>query len=200
MTLRERLRTLPADAGWGYCLAVSYLFGLSSLIFTGPEHVIFVSLCLLIPVQVGAICVIFFQMGGERPQVGWRIPSICMLILSLGVPFFFGPHEFIDLNVMRRIDLAGGPKALSDWAQKLIPEHEVEQVQIDYVDGEKIPIRVQTYLSKEVMVIGRQVHIELGGGFFHYGVIVVPRSSVHTTEWWQPLIGWPPEVGIYHEN
>jgi hypothetical protein len=120
MKLRERLRTLPADVGWAYVLAAANFLGLVCLVIAGPELLFLMFLCVLAPIQLSAILVIFFRMGGEQPQYGWRTPALCLMVICLGLPFLQAHLIAVDLHVMCGIYLAGGPEAVSDWAQDLM--------------------------------------------------------------------------------
>ncbi|OWK45222.1 hypothetical protein FRUB_01553 [Fimbriiglobus ruber] len=101
--------------------------------------------------------------------------------------------------MLLQIYRAGGPNDLNDWAQELIREHDGRPRDEMVVDRERIPRGVSTHLSENVRV-QRGLSIELGGGFYHYGVIVYPRGKGPPPEWWQHVLGWPPEVCVYHEE
>lgn len=105
---------------------------------------------------------------------------------------------------MSRLYLAGGPEDINNWAQQLIREHD-KTANESLVESARIPKGVRTFLPGSVTVGPTiwsdvvRLRIELGGGFHHYGVVVYPPEMAPPSEWWQRLLGWPPEVEIYHE-
>jgi hypothetical protein len=127
-----------------------------------------------------------------------------LLVFGCLATHFVEPHLTVDLHLMLRVYRAGGPDAVNEWAQGLIRERG-EQNQdpagrSDWVADEQLPPNVRAHLSGSVSANRDYVRIERGGGFYHYGVFVIPKERAPAPARWQRTIGWPPEVFVYHED
>jgi hypothetical protein len=110
------------------------------------------------------------------------------------------------LHVVSRVCPAGGPDEINNWSQDLIRERRGREDRPAFAEEPRAPSGILDYLSSNVSVGGTlwsdlvRVRIELGGGFYHYGVVVYPNGVAPPPEWWQSILGWPPEVVIYLEE
>ena len=196
MTLRERLRTLPADAIWGYGAVIGYVATLATHVVAGPNLVlmVFTLLVLLLLGVIGSILVFRLLWGATSRQRVLPLVVVCICLASfLTEPIL----RCIEVQLVGRVYLAGGPLAIMEWGQKLIDTHAGQASH--QLSRDDIPSRVQEYLPGDVYVLGvsPSVRIELGGGFFHYGIVVLPTHEVAEQEWWEWLLDWPPQVVVY---
>jgi hypothetical protein len=128
--------------------------------------------------------------------------SGCLAAFWVGLP----AAVCVNLHLIGRVYLADGPEAISNWGQELIREREVTPDGSGSVDLDRLPPGIRTHLSGFVSAGGTlwsdlpRVRIELGGGFYHYGVVVYPRAAAPPPAWWQRVLGWPPEVVIHREE
>jgi hypothetical protein len=119
--------------------------------------------------------------------------------------FAVRPDDVVDMHLISRIYMAGGPRKVNDWAQGLIRE-QAGKGEYRHLGTEEIPPGIRRNLPGWVSVGGTlwsdttQVRIEMGGGFYHYGIVVYPTGTIRSPEWWQKADGWPPELVVYHEN
>ena len=197
MTLRERWGSLPADARCGYATAAVFGAHFASRVFVGPDLLLTMSVCLIFPVLVVVALVLAYRLAvcGLR----WSKAVPLGLVSGCGMVTFGAPAAPVDLHLIGCVYRAGGPDALNDWAQGLITEQKNTN-STGQIEVEQIPPQVRTNLSGWTSVDAQGLRIERGGGFYHYGVVVYPKGAVSSAEWWQRVLGWPPEVVIYHEE
>jgi hypothetical protein len=158
-------------------------------------------ICLLL-----ALVSLVLILGLMVEENGRRRVLPLLLTLGCGVTFVGGYATGIsvELHLMGRIYLAGGPNKLSEWAQGEIRAHNRAPEGKHSGEPSDIPSGVRNFLPGHASVGGTiwsdlpRVRIELGGGFYHYGVVVYPKEAAPPPAWWQRLIGWPPEVVVYH--
>jgi hypothetical protein len=112
----------------------------------------------------------------------------------------------MDLHLISRVYLAGGPGKVNNWGQELIRNHLPDEDGSKAIEREQIPEGIRDHLHGYATVGGTiwsdltRVRIEMGGGFYHYGVVIYPTGTAPPPNWWQRMIGWPPEVVVYHET
>jgi hypothetical protein len=201
MKFRERWRAIPWDARMGYSAFAGFLAWLAFCVVASPLGVCLAPWCVVYPLLAVVVLVLAVRLAFCTGRWGRVLP----LLLAAGclATLLEAPWRTVclDLHLVSRVYLAGGPKVINDWAQGLLREHGDGTD----VEGEQVPEDVRTYLSGYVIVGNTpwsdlvRVQIELGGGFYHYGVVVYPTSDAPPAEWWQHLLDWPPEVVIYHE-
>src|SRR5436190_295212 len=95
----------------------------------------------------------------------------------------------------RRLLRLLGRSGRCGWAQGLIREQQGNNE--SRVGPDRLPAGIRDHLSWFVGVGGPpgglpRIRIELGGGHYHYGVVVYPTGSGPPAEWWQRAMGWPP--------
>lgn len=195
MTLRERWRAVPGDLRFGY--AAVFIFGawFSLSVLVGFHLLLLASSCLLYPLLATAAIVLTFQFCVQPSRWSRALP-MGLVSGCLALPFV-APHATIDLHLILSIYAAGGPNTINDWGQELIREQQGKP-DSRVVEPNRIPSGVHMFLPGFVTVDGA-LRIERGGGFYHYGVMIYPKGSVPAADW-QRLLGWPPEVVVYHEE
>jgi hypothetical protein len=205
VTLAERWSRIPSDIKIGWIVPVAYIASLASMVFVGPDLLVAGCSCLLVlALFVGAVFLASCVIGGA-PVIPRILPFI-LVICCLTIALHGAPLECADLHVMRRIYAAGGPHRLNDWAQELIQHYPGYGEIVDNKTKDGVPLEIQRRIGGWIGVSGKReqippvLRIELGGGFFHFGILVVSSASAPPPDWWQRLIDWPPEVMIYHEN
>jgi hypothetical protein len=74
------------------------------------------------------------------------------------------------------------------------------------VRHEGVPQEFRRYIQGYVSIYGELdmppsvLRIEMGGGFYHYGILIVSKAKASEANWWQRLLNWPPEVDVYHDE
>jgi hypothetical protein len=206
MKLRERLARVPWDVWLGYAAFVCFVCWFGFAVLAAPALVVgllgllflplFWMLALFLAVRTAILP------GRLARIVPLGLTSACALALCSG-PM----HVAVDVQVLLRVYAAGGPSQLNSWAQQAMLDHpDGRGGKHEYLEGEDVPEGVRKHLGGWVAVGGTlwsdqtQLRIELGGGFFHYGLLVYPTELAPPAEWWQTILGWPPEVVIYHED
>jgi hypothetical protein len=201
MGIREHLRAVPCDAWAGYAATACFFLCLVIYVFEGPLAFFPLSPgCFVYPAVVVVALVIAYQFAfrsGRRQRV------LPLLLVSCILASLHWASFTVDLHLIYRIYLAGGPNKLNDWSQDLIRKRGSETDGTTFVEFEQVPLDIRSQLSSNVSVggtTGRRVRIELGGGFYHYGVVVYPSDDAPAPNWWLRKLGWPAEVVIYHEE
>ena len=136
-----------------------------------------------------------------------RLARVLPVVLTFGCLAFdvAAPEAAVDLHLITRVYQSGGPDAINRWGQGLIREQQGVS-DSRRIEHDQLPPGIRAHLPGWASVGGTlwsdlpRVRIELGGGFYHYGVVVYPSGSVPTAEWWQWVLDWPAEVIIYHED
>jgi len=205
MKLRERWKNMPGDVRIGFAFALCFIPWLAFYVIVGPSaFVILPSFLVFLALLVIALVLAFkllFRTGRKKRIVPFLLVSGCLVTLwmtELG-------GSLMDLHLIGRVYLAGGPDKINDWAQELIRKRQADANGSDSVEREQIPQSIRAYLPGWASVGGTiwsdmvRVRIELGGGFYHYGVVVWPSDKAPLQNWWQRILGWPAEVEIYHE-
>lgn len=196
----------PFDIRLVYLTSGVYWGALALTVIAGPNLSIFLilglSVCVVLPVMAWAgLWVVSHLVAGEalRP----RIPPMLIVVLSISTIFLNPMETCVDLHVMTRIYRAGGPKHLNEWAQKLIQDYPGHG---KIVNHEDIPLEFSQYLQGYISVYGRPdeppptLRIEMGGGFYHFGILIVSKPKASEANWWQRRLNWPPEVFVYHDE
>ena len=144
----------------------------------------------------------------RRGRYSLRLPPL-LVLLGLQALLWITPMRLYCeyMHIGLRVYAAGGPEALTAWAQPLIEEERLNSVQDEatpvHVD---VPPRIRRGLPGFVSLGGTiwsdtpRLRIELGGGFHHYGVVVYPKNVVTESRWFHDLLDWPPEVVVYTES
>jgi hypothetical protein len=143
-----------------------------------------------------------------RPDRRRRVVAFLMVLMVSAclVMQWQSPLSAVDLHLILRVYLAGGPDRINDWAQSLIRERTDKPAADSIVDSANIPSGVRMYLPGYTTVGGTiwsdtvRLRIELGGGFHHYGLVVYPTRIYPPPERWKSILGWPAEVTIYDEE
>ncbi|AMV23528.1 hypothetical protein VT84_03900 [Gemmata sp. SH-PL17] len=125
MTLRERLRGIPADAWWGYATAAAFGAWFISCVLVGPDLLLLAFGCLTLPVLAVVTLVLAYQLAVRRAKKARALP----LFLMLGcVTVLVGaPGVTVELHLIASVYWAGGPNALNDWAQDVMNEQKAER-------------------------------------------------------------------------
>jgi len=173
------------------CLLLALLLGPIGLMVTG---------LFVMGVLVWAVLCLWWRIAFFPDR--WRRLLPLLLVTGCLAGIWPGVWACVDLHVVARIWLAGGPHALRDWGRQCMaeqpgPETEHQSVR---VEAAAIPARVRQYLAGYTTASGHGVNIELGGGFFHYGVTIRREGTARPPTWWGNLCGWPPEVEIYQRE
>ena len=197
-------KTWPWDAVMAYSAVGLYALCTALSVAVGPQLLLMLFTgCLLLTTMA-----VLFLIVAVRLLIGpQRLARVPPLVLTFGCLAFAvaAPDAAVNLHLITRVYLSGGPHAINGWGQGLIREQQgVSENRTIHHD--QLPPRIRENLPGYASVGGTlwsdlpRVRIELGGGFYHYGVVVYPSGSVRTGEWWQRTLGWPPEVVIYHED
>jgi hypothetical protein len=196
MTLREWWRAWPWDVRLGYAAVLGFSLWAALSVAAGPNLLAMLSVCLVVPLMGVVVLVVgaSFVIGPRRwaRVVPLALASGCVA----GVVAF--PGATVDLHLIGRIYLAGGPGAVNDWGQQLIREQREKNERL-IVEYDRLPTGIRQQLSGFILV-DETLRIELGGGFYHYGVVVYPTGARPAGEWWQRALGWPHEVVVYHDE
>jgi hypothetical protein len=201
--LREWWHSIPGDARFGYAVAGFYFSWLIFCVVIGPDLLTLTSVIIVYPLVAIASLIILvrlvFVSGRRRRLMPLALLGCCLAAI------WAAPH-FTTLHLTARVYLAGGPNSLNDWAQGLIRERQQGLRGDDPLRPEEFPPGARRFLHGFATVVGTiwsdevRLRIEYGGGFYHYGVVVYRSGSAPPTQWWQRVIGWPPEVAVYHEE
>jgi hypothetical protein len=195
---------LPWDVKLGYAAFFEFLTWLAWGLCSGPSLLFFMGAWLTFLLLVAALLIVLCQCVFSCPRLH-RALVAALLAGALAFLNLVGPHGVVDLHLVASIYAAGGPKAVNTWAQGLIAAQQQGSDSRE-LDRDEIPSGVRTWLPGWTSVGGTlwseeaRVRIEIGGGFYHYGVVVYQTGSGPASEWWQQVLGWPPEVKVYHED
>jgi hypothetical protein len=203
MIVRKRCSSLPWDAWLGYAAAGYFALRLAVSVAAGPNLLLMLSGCLVYPISAAVALIICIRLVSDPPRRRRVLPLALVsgcLVAAVGVP-----DADVDLHLVSRVYLAGGPVAVNKWGQELIREHRGKRDSVR-IEPEQLPPAIRDSLPGWVSVGGTlwsdlpQVRVELGGGFYHYGIVIYPTDAAPPAEWWQRVLGWPPELVVYHEN
>lgn len=204
MLLREPWQAWPWDVRLAYTVVGFYALCSALTVALGPQLLLLLLTGCLITTMMAVVFLIVAIRLIIGPQRWARVPPLVLTFSCLAFAVT-NQEAAVDLHLVTRIYLAGGPDAINDWGQGLIREQQgVSKNRI--VKYDQLPPGIRHHLPGYAVVGGTlwsdlpRVRIELGGGFYHYGVVVYPSGSVRTAEWWQRALGWPSEVVIYHED
>ncbi len=194
---------LPRDVKLGYAASAAFAAWFALGVLYAPDLLLFASGVLVYPALAVGALVLFCRLA--VPSTRWRrVLSLVLVSACLATAPLWFKGGIVDLHLIARVYGAGGPNTLNDWAQGVIKEHSGEETQMLTVsDG--IPKRIRNALSGRADLFSdpqsgqAQVHIELGGGFYHYGVDIYRTGTQPPPKWWQRVLGWPSEVVVYHE-
>ena len=204
MSLRKRWMTLPWDARLGFAAPSCFALWLALVVAAGPNLILLMSGCLAYPLLAAVALIVAFRLavGPHRRQ---RVLPLALVSGCLAATVASPPGMTTDLHLVARIYAAGGPGTVNAWGQGLIRDQQGEG-QCRMIEPQELPPGIRNHLRGWISVGGTlwselpRVRVEFGGGFYHYGVVVYPTGSVPPAEWWQQLLGWPPEVVVYHED
>src|SRR5262245_49745996 len=204
MKLRERWAAVPGDVRLAYAAAGGFLAWFAVRLLAGPDQLMLLSSVLVFAALAALAVFVACRLVVRRPrrQRAAALLLVCGCIAALVV---VPAGDIDDLHLIGRVYLAGGPNALNAWGQDLIRQHRATKGS-EFVEPDTIPSGIRTYLAPHASVGGSiwsdevVVRIELGGGFYHYGVAVFSSETQRQPEWWQRALGWPPEVVVYHEE
>lgn len=204
MRFLDRWRAWPTDVRWTCNAVVGYCLWLVLCAIAGPPFALF-SFCLVYPfivvVSLRLIVRVATRPGRGRHLIFGAL-TLAWLTTCLTAPW---GNLCVTLHLIGRVYLAGGPDALNGWAQGLIRNTPVDEEDAHSVPEEQIPPGIRRYLNGRVYLgrtVGNDVsrlRIELGGGFYHYGVVVYPPETVAPRPGWERLLGWPTEVFVDHD-
>lgn len=194
--------SLPWEVRLAYLAPVGFAFWLMLCVAAGPTLAMMLSPCLVYP----ALLVLGGTLYVRSTNTNWR-PRVVPLVLvaSLLLSGFVAPWLIsVDLHVVCRVYSAGGPAALNRWAQNLLQDLVAETNGFKVLSEERIPAEIRRSLPSQLIVVDgasyRHLRFELGGGFLHYGVAVFPSEHHPPPDWFLQLLGWPPEVFVYHDD
>ena len=185
-------------------LSFAFVMWVASAICIGPDLFLLLAGLLMVALLILVALVLAVALAirtSRRPRILPLATVCCCLVLA-----WASGGILVDLHLICRVYMAGGPESLSEWGQNVISERAKERADSDWIDRDRIPMGVRTFLPGRVSVGGTiwsdlvRVRIELGGGFYHYGVVVYPRENTPMQQRWQRVIGWPSEVAIYREE
>jgi hypothetical protein len=204
MLLRAWWRGRPGDVRLAYAAVGCFAAWAAMSVASGPELLVVMSAWVVVPLMV----IVTLVVAGRMLIAPRRIARILPLVLASGcvaVVLVAPPGAAVDLHLIARVYLAGGPDAVNEWGQRLIRGQQGNS-ESGIVELDLLPAGVRNHLSGHV-VVGRTIwsdlpraRIELGGGFFHYGVVVYPTRTGPPVRGWQQTLGWPSEVVIYHDE
>ena len=203
MGLRSRWQNLPRDARGGYLVVLGYLLALALVVFVGSLAILLFG-CFLYVVLIQVLDLAYHLMRG--PQRTQRIAPLILLLGCMVSQCGGSPLGAVNLHLIFLVYRAGGPEYVNQWGQQQMQQPYVKPDEGRSIKRDQLPLPIRTYLPGYVSVGDTiwsdlvRVRIELGGGFFHYGVLIYPREYAPQPTWWQCLLGWPPEVDIYHEG
>lgn len=204
MKLLERWRSISRDARAGYILAGAFALSFGTSVLVGPGLLVFAVIAILLVALTVAFVVLAIRLAIARGRRQRVMPLLVVSACLAG--HWSAPAAATDLHLIVRVYLAGGPASISEWAQPMISEQAAKPGDALYLDEARLPPGIRTYLPGLASVGGTlwsdlsRLRIELGGGFYHYGIIVYPNDIAPPPEWWQSILDWPPEVVIYHET
>jgi hypothetical protein len=208
MTLSERCRALPGEVWAGHALFCVFGGWLALCVAAGPSlfpamFLGFAGLLVVYPLLLAFTAILAFQLVREPAQL-CRVPPLMLLVGCLGTTILAPDGLTVDIHLLIRVYQVGGPQTLLDWAEYLRQEHQGEKCSRE-IEGQQLPAGIREYLGGWASVEGNEqgkgrVRLELGGGFYHYGLLVYPPGKGPAAEFWQPLLGWPPELVPYEEN
>lgn len=196
MNILKWLKTLPTDILLAFVFIGCIVFFSALTVAFGPAlPVMLCALLSLLPLAGTALFItVLITIGPHRRK------RILPLFLTSGcvITGLVTPDLAVDLHLVTRIYLAGGPNAINNWGQKLIQDQR-GATRSRYIERDELPEGIRDHLPGAVIVRG-MVRIELGGGFYHYGLMVLPTGTVPQRSWWQKVLRWPADVIIYHEE
>jgi uncharacterized membrane protein len=204
MMLRERLKKLTGDEWLACGTATVFIAWFALCALAGPHLLVVATWFLARPLLAVVVLVIAYRLVA-RPRRWRRLLPLTLVSGCLAVAIATPPRVMADLQLIARVYLAGGPDAVNDWGQGLIREREGVGGS-RHIEYEELPSRIRSFHPSFVVVGDTHwndlpaVRIELGGGFFHYGFVILPTGTGPETEWWQRVLGWPPELVVYHEE
>lgn len=193
----------PWDVWVAYAAVGFYCLATSLLVVVGPDLFLMLAGCLVVA-MLAVVSLIVVGRLIVGPQRFVRVPPLVLTLGCLAVAVA-APDAAVNLHLVTRVYQAGGPDAINTWGQQLIREQQGVRNN-RYVPHDQLPAGIREHLPGSTSVGGTlwsdlpQVRIELGGGFYHYGVVVYPSGSIPAAQWWQRALDWPPEVVIYHED
>ena len=194
----------PWDVLLAYAVVGLYALCTALAVAVGPQLLLMLLTGCLVTTTMAVVFLIVAVRLIIGPQRLARIPPLVLMFSCLAF-VVAAPDAAVDLHLVTRVYLAGGPDAINGWGQGLIREKRGVS-DSRKVPHDQLPAGIRDHLPGYTSVGGTlwsdlpRVRIELGGGFYHYGVVVYPSGSVPTAEWWQRALDWPPEVVIYHED
>lgn len=208
-------KQMPFDIRFVYLTSGIYWGALATTVLVGPDLyislILGLSACVVLPVIAWAgLWVLSHLVAGEalRPRI---LPLIIVLLCIAS--FFADPMKTsTELHVILRVYRAGGPRRFNDWAQGLIQRYPGYGDLVNNQSPEKVPPEIRQQLNERMELSGRLcvygdrerippvLRIEMGGGFFHYGILVVSSASAPQSTWWQRRLSWPAEVIIYQDD
>jgi hypothetical protein len=204
MKLREWWKGWPWDVRLGYAAFCSFVVWAAIFVDAGPDLLMWLSVFLVVPLTGVVALVIAARLVAGPPRRARVLPlalaSGC-LVAAVATP----PGAEVDLHLIVRVYLAGGPDHVNEWGQTLIAQQPAEG-DSRVVDRDQVPAGIRKHLSSHPTVGPTiwsdlpRVRMERGGGFYHYGVVVYPSGTAPPPRWWQRALGWPPEVVVYHED
>ena len=193
---------LPWDLRLAYAAVVLFASVFTLVVLVGPAFPLIVAWRLiglaLAPITLILACRLIFKR--PRRQRSALVVTIAAGCLASAWPTSSG--TLTDLYLIAHVYLAGGPCAVNNWAKKLMHDHKGPEG-LSEVESEKCPLGVRIFIPGRIRigcVLGLTwLDIELGGGFYHYGIEVFPEGMGPPIKWRQRVLGWPPEVVIGHE-
>jgi hypothetical protein len=204
MGFRDQLTAVPKDAWVGYATTSGFFLWFAVCVVEGPKLFILASWCLIYPTVAILGLVLAYKLAFRRVRKQRIVPLL--LVSCCLATFPWASSIPTDLHLIYRIYRAGGPDNLNNWAQDLIRKRGSKTDGNTFVEFEQVPLGIRTHFPCCVSVDGTlwsdlvRVRIELGGGFYHYGVVVYPSESAPPPNWWHRALAWPAEVVIYHEE
>jgi hypothetical protein len=123
-----------------------------------------------------------------------------VLINMPGFPFCF---PMTDLGVKRRVATCGGLTQLTTWATTMF---EIPTETVIYLHGENLPDHVRCLQASDVSIFNRpheenrRLDIIWGGGFHHWGILIIPQHQQlerYPRGW---VTQWQPGIYAWYED
>src|SRR5262245_32471242 len=121
MTIREGWRAWPWDVRLGYAAVGCFVLWAALAVAAGPHLLVMLSAFLVVPLMtVVALAVAARLVAGPRRR--GRVLPLALASGCAAAAVAASPGAAVDLHLIARVYLAGGPGTVNDWGQGLIRE------------------------------------------------------------------------------
>src|SRR5262245_48901859 len=137
MGLRDCWSGAPRDARLGYAATMCFGLWLAICVVAGPDVIFLIPWCLIYVVLAAFTSALAFQLAfrtGRRHRV---LPFV--LVSGCLATLWASPWvtTCVDLHLICRVYLAGGPDNVNNWAQELMRQRDREEARTTFVEGER---------------------------------------------------------------